>query len=113
MRPAGTLSSQSWDQRSLAGASDNCAVVLGHALSKGQGGDSKLWLEHPPWARTGRIPPREQVDDSVQTFRAIDAQNVLVLGNDNNLWLEHAPFGNVPPGREHVDSSAAGFQALQ
>ena len=36
------------------------------------GTDNKLWLEHPPWARSGRIPPREQVDDSVLAFRALD-----------------------------------------
>ena len=75
-------------------------------------GDGNLWLEHPPWARPGRLPAREQIDSNVAGFQGLDAQNVLVLGTDGNLWWEHAPFGNVPPNREQIDSDVAGFQAL-
>jgi hypothetical protein len=72
--------------------------------------DHNLWLEQPPF---GKVPPaRQQVDGNVETFQALDDQDVLVLGTDGNLWLEHGPFGKVPPARQQVDGNVLAFQAL-
>jgi hypothetical protein len=74
------------------------------------GMNGNLWLEQPPF---GHVPPaRQQVDETVQAFRALFTGPVLVLGDNGNLWLEQGPFGKVPPTRQQVDATVWAFQGL-
>lgn len=57
-------------------------------------------------------PPRDPIDGNVDTFEALNAMAVLVLGKDGNLWLESAPFGRVPPERKQVDRNVESFKAI-
>jgi outer membrane protein assembly factor BamB len=63
------------------------------------------------------VPPkREQIDDKVRAFQALNTQTAVVLGTDGKLWLEHAGqnglFGVIPPPREQIDGNVRAFRAL-
>jgi hypothetical protein len=62
--------------------------------------------------RTGKLRAwRKQMIDP-NTFQALSATQIFVLGSNGNLWLEQAPFGKVPPSRQQVDGLVRTFQAL-
>jgi hypothetical protein len=74
------------------------------------GTDQKLWIEHAPFGDLPRT--RQQIDDNVAAFDAVDENNVYVLDTDGNLWLELGPFGPVPPPRQPVDFGVVDFDPI-